>query len=72
MWKLLPNISPWVGRTVEKGYRIQFAYRPPRFNDVVSTSVKLERVDLLTQESQALLYKGAIEHVPLPDRESGY
>ncbi len=71
-WKLLPNISPWVERTVEKGYKIQFAYRPPRFNGVVSTSVKLELVDLLTQESQALLDKGAIEHVPLPDRESGY
>ncbi len=71
-WKLLPNISPWVERTVEKGYRIQFAYRPPRFNGVVSTSVKPERVHLLTQELQALLDKGAIEHVPLPDRESGY
>ncbi len=71
-WKLLPNISPWVERTVEKGYRIQFAYRPPCFNGVVSTSVKPERVHLLTQELQALLDKGAIEHVPLPDRESGY
>ncbi len=71
-WKLLPNISPWVERTLEKGYMIQFAYRPPRFNGVVSTSVKLERVHLLTQELQALLDKGAIEHVPLPDRESGY
>ncbi len=66
------NISPWVERTVEKGYRIQFAYRPPCFNGVVSTSVKPERVHLLTQELQALLDKGAIEHVPLPDRESGY
>ncbi len=71
-WKLLPNISPWVERTVEKGYMIQFAFRPPRFNGVVSTSVKPERVLLLTQELQALLDKGAIERVPLPDRESGY
>ncbi len=71
-WKLLSNISPWVERTVGKGYRIQFAYRPPRFNGVVSTSVKPERVHLLTQELQALLDKGAIERVPLPDRESGY
>ncbi len=31
-----------------------------------------ERVHLLIQELQALLDKGAIEHVPLPDRESGY
>ncbi len=71
-WKLLPNISPWVERTVDKGYRIQFAYWPPRFNGVVSSSVKPERVHLLTQELQALLEKGAIERVPLPDRGSGY
>ncbi len=71
-WKLLPNISPWVQRTVESGYRIQFAFRPPRFNGVVSTSVKPERAHLLTQELQTLLDKGAIERVPLPDRQSGY
>ncbi|KAI2653826.1 Gag-Pol polyprotein [Labeo rohita] len=71
-WKLRPDISPWVVRTVEKGYRIQFAYRPPRFSGVVSTSVKPERAHLLTQELQTLLDKGAIERVPLPDRETGY
>ncbi len=60
VWKLLPNISPWVQKTVERGYRIQFAYRPPRFNGVVSTSVKPERAHLLTQELQTLLDKGAI------------
>ena len=59
-------------RAVTKGYRIQFAYRPPRFNGVVSTSVKPERAYLLTQELQTRLVEGAIECVPLPDRESGY
>ncbi|KAI2642464.1 Lamina-associated polypeptide 2, isoform alpha [Labeo rohita] len=43
-WKLLPDISPWVVRTVEKGYRIQFAYRPPRFNGVVSTSTESQAI----------------------------
>ncbi|KAI2649994.1 ORF V: Enzymatic polyprotein [Labeo rohita] len=70
-WKLLPDISPWVARTVERGYRIQFVHRPPHFNGAVSTSVKPERVHLLTQELQAL-DKRDIEHVPLPDRESGF
>ncbi len=28
-WKLLPNVSQWVLQTVEKGYRIQFAFPPP-------------------------------------------
>lgn len=27
-WKLLPNISPWVLKTVPKGYRIQFPTGP--------------------------------------------
>ncbi|KAL0153424.1 hypothetical protein M9458_051262 [Cirrhinus mrigala] len=73
--KLVPlseKLAAWKLLTVEKGYRIQFAYRPLRFNGVVSTSVKLERAHLLTQELQTLLDKGAIECVPLPDRESGY
>lgn len=68
---LLPSISSWVIKTVEKGYRIQFAHCPPRFS-VVSTTMKLEQVHLLSQELQSLLGKGAIEHVPLPERESGY
>ncbi|KAL0197625.1 hypothetical protein M9458_006165, partial [Cirrhinus mrigala] len=66
------DISPWVIRTVERGYRIQFAHCPPHFNGVVSTFVKPERAHLLTQELQTLLDKGAIEFVPLPNRESGY
>ncbi|KAI2653798.1 hypothetical protein H4Q32_014146 [Labeo rohita] len=33
-WKLLPNVSAWVLRTVERGYRIQFGAPPPPFNGV--------------------------------------
>ncbi len=36
-WKLLPNVSQWVLQTVEKGYRIQFAFPPPRFSGVTPT-----------------------------------
>lgn len=39
---------------------------------MVSISVKPERAHLLTQELQMPLDKGAIEHVPLPDRQAGY
>ncbi len=69
-WKLLPNISPWVERTVEKGYRIQFAYRPSAFQRRGLHFREPERVHLLTQRVASSA--GAIEHVPLPDRESGY
>ncbi|XP_073721072.1 uncharacterized protein [Misgurnus anguillicaudatus] len=71
-WKLLPGISGWVISTVHLGYRIQFIRRPPRFNGVIFTSVRPERTQILLQEIQSLLMKGAIEHVPLPERESGY
>ncbi|KAL0153790.1 hypothetical protein M9458_050906, partial [Cirrhinus mrigala] len=35
-WKLLPNVSAWVLRTVERGYHIQFG-APPPFNGVFPT-----------------------------------
>ncbi len=38
-WKLLPNVSPWVLHTVERGCRIQFGSPPPRFNGVNPTRV---------------------------------
>lgn len=34
--KILPGISAWVLKKVEKGYRIQFACHPPCFNGVDS------------------------------------
>ncbi|KAI2644567.1 Transposon Ty3-G Gag-Pol polyprotein [Labeo rohita] len=71
-WKLLPGISAWVLSTVQIGYRIQFFRHPPRFNGVVFTSVKPELMHVLSQELQTLLSKEAIEHVPLPEIESGY
>ena len=39
---------------------------------MVFTSVRLELAHVLSQELQSLLSKEAIEHVPLPERESGY
>lgn len=33
-WKLLPNVSQWVLRTVEKVYRIKFGSHAPRLNGI--------------------------------------
>ncbi|KAI2647659.1 Protein P [Labeo rohita] len=41
-WNLLPNVSAWLLRTVERGYRIQFGAPPPPFNGV-STVVSPEQ-----------------------------
>lgn len=38
-WKALPNASRWVMSIIEKGYTLQFARRPLRFNSVVMSTV---------------------------------
>ncbi|KAI2668213.1 Transposon Ty3-I Gag-Pol polyprotein [Labeo rohita] len=71
VWKLLPNVSAWVLRTVERGYRIQFG-APPPFNGVFPTVVSPEQGLVMEQEVETLLRKEAVEVVPLQDGESGF
>lgn len=71
-WKNLANISPWALRTIQYGYRLQFGFHPPRFNGVVWTVVNPTQGRVLEQEVNSLLAKGAIEHIPPLDRESGF
>ncbi|KAL0194632.1 hypothetical protein M9458_008204, partial [Cirrhinus mrigala] len=71
-WKLLPNVSAWVLRTVEKGYAIQFGAPPPPFDGVFPTLVGPEQALVMEQEVETLLRKEAIEVVPPQDRESGF
>ncbi|KAI2665226.1 Exocyst complex protein exo70 [Labeo rohita] len=71
-WKLLPNVSAWVLRTVEKGYSIQFGAPPPSFNGVFSTLVGPKQALVMEQEVETLLRKEAIEVVPPQDRESRF
>ncbi|KAI2655602.1 Transposon Ty3-G Gag-Pol polyprotein [Labeo rohita] len=71
-WKLLANVSAWVLRTVERGYRIQFGALPPPFNGVFPTVVSPEQDLVMEQEVETLLRKEAIEVVPPQDRESGF
>ncbi|KAK3507140.1 hypothetical protein QTP70_008534 [Hemibagrus guttatus] len=69
-WKLL--VSQWVLDTIKKGYRIQFATHPPQFQGVLPTIVSTQQTLFLQEEPLTLLTKGAIEHVPLPDRDLGF
>ncbi|KAI2647410.1 Transposon Ty3-G Gag-Pol polyprotein [Labeo rohita] len=71
-WKLLPNVSAWVLRTVEKGYAIQFGAPPPPFDGVFPTLVGPEQALVMEQEVETLLRKEAIEVVPPQVRESGF
>ncbi|KAI2662333.1 Transposon Ty3-G Gag-Pol polyprotein [Labeo rohita] len=71
-WKLLPNVSAWVLRTVERGYRIQFSAPPLPFNGVFPTVVSPEQSLVMEQEVETLLRKEAIEVVPPQDGESWF
>ncbi|KAI2662393.1 hypothetical protein H4Q32_001228 [Labeo rohita] len=71
-WKLLPNVSAWVLRTVEKGYAIQFGAPPPPFDGVFPTLVGPKQALVMEQEVETLLRKEAIEVVPPHARESGF
>ncbi|KAI2646275.1 Gag-Pro-Pol polyprotein [Labeo rohita] len=66
---LLPNVSAWVLRTVERGYR---GAPPLPFNGVFPTVVGPEQGLVMEQEVETLLRKEAIEVVPPHDRESGF
>ncbi len=71
VWKLLLNVSQWVLRTVERGYRIQFGSPPTRFSGVNSTLVDPEQALVMEREVDTLLRKEAIDVVPPHERESG-
>ncbi|KAL0172228.1 hypothetical protein M9458_032539, partial [Cirrhinus mrigala] len=71
-WKLLPNVSAWVLRTVERGYRIQFGAPPPPFSGVCPMLVGPEQGLVMEQEVISLLRKEAIEVVPPHETESGF
>ncbi|KAI2645622.1 Transposon Ty3-G Gag-Pol polyprotein [Labeo rohita] len=71
-WKLLPNVSAWVLRTVERGYRIQCSAPPLPFNGVFPTVMSPEQGLVMEQEVETLLRKEAIEVVPPQDGESGF
>lgn len=62
-WRLLPNISQWVLRTIEEGYRIQFNFWP-RFSGIPT------RKTGSIASTGAKLFFG--QHIPLPLRESGF
>ena len=64
--------SHWVMRTVTKGYRLQFASIPPRFNGVVQSQACGEKARVLQEEIISLQKKGAIRIVPPEQNQSGF
>ncbi len=71
-WLTLPSLSRWLTRTIQLGYAIQFARRPPKFNGVLETSVAVRNAPVLREEIAVLLAKDAIEPVPPAEMRQGF
>ncbi|XP_060909710.1 uncharacterized protein LOC132986985 [Labrus mixtus] len=70
-WRVC-GVSDWVLKTVTKGYRLQFACTPPRFNGILQSSAHGEKAQVLQEEIASLLNKGAIQKVPLEQCQNGF
>src|SRR4029434_4737733 len=63
------TVSPWVLRTITKGYVLQFARPPPPFSGVIQFVVQQWQSHFLREEIVSLLRKEAIGVVP-PEEEA--
>ncbi|XP_065137013.2 uncharacterized protein [Paramisgurnus dabryanus] len=65
-------VHPWVLATVSRGYRLQFAIKPPRFNGVIMLVAEGESARVLTTEIETLLSKQAIRVVLEEESHQGF
>ena len=65
-------VNPWVFTTVTRGYRLQFAMKPPSFNGVLMSEATGEAAEALESEISSLLSLGAIRMVPEGERNQGF
>src|SRR4029434_4300095 len=65
-------VSPWVLKTITKGYVLQFARSPPPFSRVIQPVVQREQSHFLREEIISLLRKEAISRVPPEEENAGF
>ncbi|KAL1268395.1 hypothetical protein QQF64_033758 [Cirrhinus molitorella] len=65
-------VHPWVLSTIKRGYRLQFAVKPPLFNSVLMSTAEGESALILEGEITSLLSKRAIRVVPPEDSHHGF
>src|SRR4029434_7970548 len=65
-------VSPWVLRTITKGYVLQLARPPPPFSGVIQSVVQREQSHFLREEIVSLLRKEAISVVPPEEENAGF
>ena len=64
--------SPWIQRTIAKGYRLQFSTPPPLSPHILHSHAVGQTVSVLRDEIVSLLAKQAIEQVPVAQLGLGY
>ncbi len=65
-------VNTWVMLSVSRGYRLQFATKPPRFNGVLMSVAEGEAAQVLQNEIDSLLLKRAIRVVPIEESQQGF
>ena len=64
--------SPWVLRTISKGYKLQFARRPPACGKPLFSQASGQAAQVLQDEIASLLDRRAIRVVPPQQSNSGF
>ena len=70
-WRQL-DASPWVLRTIERGYKLQFAQPPPTFEKIIFSQASGQAAEILRAEIVSLVQKRAVREVPLEQRHIGF
>ncbi|XP_041852953.1 uncharacterized protein LOC121647506 [Melanotaenia boesemani] len=65
-------VHSWVLSTVAKGYRLQFAMKPPKFNGVLASVANGASTHVLEEEIVSLLNKHTIRVVPSEEIHQGF
>src|SRR4029434_3598386 len=65
-------VSPWVLRTITKGYVLQFARPPPPFGGAIQSVVQQGQSHFLQDEIASLLREEAISIVPPEEENAGF
>ena len=64
--------SPWVLNTIARGYKLQFAKRPPAFQKIIFSHAVGQAAEILRAEIISLLDKKAIREVPKRQSMTGF
>ena len=64
--------SLWVLKTIARGYKLQFAIRPPTFEKIVFSNAVGQAAQILQAEIVSLLDKKAIREVPENQSMNGF